>query len=180
MRSRFGAAGPRGLTLLAVTGVAGLLLALHGWANHNAGGAPGPLATGSTAVRPSASAPATSAPATSAPAAAGRSPAPASSPGPLLTSQPFAQYAFGIWPGTPSSAARAALAGLSVSVRHQGAGLSVTAGVNGQQPGAPRFYPGGTHVYVVEASMGDDSGSSDYNLGDDGIVVTDAHGRIVS
>jgi hypothetical protein len=28
--------------------------------------------------------------------------------------------------------------------------------------------------------MGDDSGSSDYNLGDDGIVVTDAHGRIVS
>jgi hypothetical protein len=185
MRTRFGAAGPRGLTLLAVTGVAGLLLALHGWANHNAGGALGPLATFSTAVRPSASAPATSGPATtgpsaSAPTAAARSAAPASSPGPLLNSQPFAQYAFGIWPGTPSSAAKAALAGLSVSVRRQGAGLSITAGVNGQQPGAARFYPGGTHVYVVEASMGDDSGSSDYNLGDDGIVVTDAHGRIVS
>jgi hypothetical protein len=34
-------------------------------------------------------------------------------------------------------------------------------------------------VYVVESSPGDDSGSSDYNLGDDGLVVTDAQGRIV-
>jgi len=34
-------------------------------------------------------------------------------------------------------------------------------------------------VYVVEASMGDEAGSSDYNLGDDGVVVTDAHGRIL-
>jgi hypothetical protein len=106
--------------------------------------------------------------------------APASSPGPLLTSQPFAQYAFVIWPGTPSGAAKAALTGLSVSVRHQATGLSVTASVNGQQPGAPHFYPSGARVYVVEAAMGDDSGSSDYNLGDDGIVVTDAQGRIVS
>jgi hypothetical protein len=28
--------------------------------------------------------------------------------------------------------------------------------------------------------MGDDSGSSDYNLGDDGVVVTDSRGRIIS
>jgi hypothetical protein len=34
-------------------------------------------------------------------------------------------------------------------------------------------------VYVIEASMGDEAGSADYNLGDDGLVVTDAHGRIV-
>jgi hypothetical protein len=32
---------------------------------------------------------------------------------------------------------------------------------------------------VIEASLGDDSGTGDYNLGDDGIVVTDAHGRII-
>jgi hypothetical protein len=32
---------------------------------------------------------------------------------------------------------------------------------------------------VIEASLGDDSGTSDYNLGDDGIVITDARGRIV-
>jgi hypothetical protein len=34
-------------------------------------------------------------------------------------------------------------------------------------------------VYVVEASLGDDSGNSDYSLGDDGLVVTDAQGRII-
>jgi hypothetical protein len=34
-------------------------------------------------------------------------------------------------------------------------------------------------VYVVEASLGDEAGNSDYNLGDDGVVVTDAQGRIV-
>jgi hypothetical protein len=97
----------------------------------------------------------------------------------LLASQPYAQYAFVIWPGTPSSAARSALTGLSVTVHRQTAGISITAAANGQQ-GVSHFYPRGAHVYVVEATMGDDSGSSDYNLGDDGIVVTDAHGRIIS
>jgi hypothetical protein len=38
---------------------------------------------------------------------------------------------------------------------------------------------GGARVYVVEASLGDDSGNADYNLGDDGLVVTNAQGRIV-
>jgi hypothetical protein len=68
---------------------------------------------------------------------------------------------------------------LSVSVHRRGAGISVAAGVNGQPTGAARFYPLGARVYVVEAAVGDDSGNSDYNLGDDGLVVTDAHGRIV-
>ena len=103
----------------------------------------------------------------------------ASSPGPLLSSEPYAQYAFQVWPGTPTAAAKAALTGLSVTVRSQAGGLLVTAGVNGQPAGAPHVYRGGVRVYVVEATMGDDSGASDYNLGDDGLVVTDAQGRIV-
>lgn len=69
--------------------------------------------------------------------------------------------------------------GLSISVRRQHSGISVVAGVTGQPPTAPRAYPAGARVYVVEAALGDDSGSSDYNLGDDGLVVTDAGGRIV-
>jgi len=64
-------------------------------------------------------------------------------------------------------------------VHRRGSGISVSAGVNGQPAGAARFYPLGARVYVVEATVGDDSGNSDYNLGDDGLVVTDAHGRIV-
>jgi hypothetical protein len=71
------------------------------------------------------------------------------------------------------------MTGLSISVQRTGSGgISVKAGVSGH-PGAPHAYPGGARVYVVEASMGDESGSSDYNLGDDGVVVTDAQGRIV-
>jgi hypothetical protein len=70
------------------------------------------------------------------------------------------------------------MTGLSISVRRTGSGISVTAGVSGQ-PGAPHAYPGGARVYVVEASLGDEAGNSDYNLGDDGVVVTDAQGRIV-
>jgi hypothetical protein len=55
----------------------------------------------------------------------------------------------------------------------------VEAGVAGQPPQPARFYPTGTAVYVIEAAMGDDSGNSDYNLGDDGLVVTDSQGRIL-
>jgi hypothetical protein len=83
-----------------------------------------------------------------------------------------------VWPGTPSAAAKTAMTGLSISVRRSGSGLSVRAGLAGQQASARR-YPGGSRVYVVEASLGDDSGGTDYNLGDDGLIVTDAQGRIL-
>jgi hypothetical protein len=71
------------------------------------------------------------------------------------------------------------MTGLSISVRRAGPDISVRAGVVGQPQGAARTYHGGAQVYVVEASLGDEAGSSDYNLGDDGVLVTDAHGRIV-
>ena len=70
------------------------------------------------------------------------------------------------------------MTGLTISATHQGHGILVRAGVNGQ-PGPARSYPDGARVYVVESSLGDDSGGSDYNLGDDGLVVTDAGGRIL-
>jgi len=64
-------------------------------------------------------------------------------------------------------------------VRRQGNGIVVSAGVAGRSPSAPVFYPTGAKVYVIEAAMGDDAGNSDYNLGDDWLVVTDAQGRIL-
>jgi hypothetical protein len=70
------------------------------------------------------------------------------------------------------------MTGLTISAIRRGDGILVTAAANGQSAGA-QTYPGGARVYVVESSLGDDSGSSDYNLGDDGLVVTDAQGRIV-
>lgn len=180
MSFRIGSVGPRGLAVLGVTAIAGVVLANHGWSAYHGTTPPGSLGGGSTAhvtsspsARPAAPRPSQSAAPTSTQGGS------AGSPGPLLSSEPYAQYAFQVWPGTPSAAAEAALTGLSVTVRSQAGGLSVTAGVNGQPAGAPHLYRSGARVYVVEASMGDDSGASDYNLGDDGLVVTDAEGRIV-
>lgn len=195
--------GPNGLALLGVTAVAGVLLAAHGWSGRGAGLAPGSLAGSGGSARAAASAPASArahqsagptAPARHAPASAAASPGSAAhspdpaatpgasssaTPGPLLSSQSFASYAFQVWPGPRSAAAKSAMIGLSVSVHRTGSGLSVVAGVVGQPNPAPHFYPGGARVYVVEASLGDDSGNSDYNLGDDGLVVTDSKGRII-
>jgi hypothetical protein len=172
--------GPWGAVVLAATGLAGVLLAVHGWAGWEASTVPGPVGGAAAVGQPGRSASSGTAPGPARSTTGTTRPAPsASASGPLLSSQPFASYAYRIWPGQQSSAARAALAGLAVTVHPQGTGLSVVAGVNGQ-PGSAHYYLGGARVYVIEASLGDDSGSSDYNLGDDGIVVTDAHGRIVS
>jgi hypothetical protein len=182
-------AGPLGLALLAVTAVIGIVLAVHGWSGRHAGLAPGTLAgtspSSAASARPArparAAGPSAPPASSSAPAATPSGPgaSPAASPGPLLSAQSYAQYSFRVWPGTLGASAQAALTGLSVKVHRQGSGVSVTAGVIGQPGGAPRFYPQGAAVYVIEASMGDDSGNSDYSLGDDGLVVTDAQGRIL-
>ncbi len=171
-----------------MTGIVGIALASHGWSARQGTTTPGAL-TGVAATQAPAPAahPSSSAasPAAHASPAGHASPAssPAgatSSPGPTLASQPYAQYAYLVWPGKPSAVAQAALTGLSVTVRSQAGGLMITASVNGQSTGSPHLYSGAARVYVVEATLGDDSGGSDYNLGDDGIVVTDAQGRIVS
>lgn len=185
--------GPKGLVLLGVTAAAGVALAAHGWSGRAAGLAPGSLAASSGPARAMAPAPARHRSGTLSPspsgatASASASPGAAASPrasssatpGPLLSSQSFASYAFQVWPGSPSAAASSALTGLSISVHRTGSGLSVVAGVAGQPSPAAHFYPGGARVYVIEASMGDDSGNSDYNLGDDGLAVTDSKGRII-
>jgi hypothetical protein len=193
MRPPITPAGPAGLALLAVTAITGVILAVHGWSGRHSGLAPGALgastspanATPAPAAPTSASAPAShhgTDGGTGSPPAATASPSgssPAARPGPLLRTQSYASYSFRVWPGTPSSAARAALTGLTVRVRRHGSGLMVTAGVVGQPAAAPKFYRSGARVYIVEASLGDDSGNSDYSLGDDALIVTDAQGRIV-
>ena len=171
--------GRWGIALMGVAGAVGIGLAVHGWSARASAVTPGLASGSSSASAPAASAPAGS-PAPSAPSAA-PSPAaasPAASAGPLLSSEPYASSAFLVWPGAPSAAARQALTGLTVSVKKQGSGIKVTAGVAGQ-PAQSRVYPAGARVYVIEASMGDDSNNSDYSLGDDGLVVTDSKGRIV-
>ena len=183
--------GRWGLAVLAVTGVAGLVLAVHGWSGRSASATPS-LASGTQAA---ASTPATGTARSSPPSRATASPAGASArptahapgaasssspaPGPRLGSEPYASVAFQIWPGPVSSTASQALTGLAISVHQRASGLAVTAAARGQGPANSHLYPGGARVYVVEASLGDDSGNLDYSLGDDGLVVTDAQGRII-
>jgi hypothetical protein len=180
--------GRWGLAVLAATGVAGLVLAIHGWSGSGAHAAPplavGPLGTASAAPSRTVPSPSQATSPAGAPAAsAANSPGAAGSssptPGPLLSSEPFASVAYQIWPGPVSSTARQALTGLAISVHNRGTGLAVTAAARGQGAAATHLYRGGVRVYVVEASLGDDSGNSDYSLGDDGLVVTDAQGRII-
>ncbi|HLX49695.1 MAG TPA: hypothetical protein VKS82_15305 [Streptosporangiaceae bacterium] len=172
--------GPRGLLVLGIAGLAGIALAVHGWSVRHAVIAPGSLAGGSPSA--AASSPGhggSSAPGPTASTGGPASPGATASPGPLLRSQSFASYSFLVWPGNPDAAAKAAMTGLSISVHRSGSGLSVAAGVTGQPPQAPHVYQGGAKVYVIEASLGDDANNSDYNLGDDGLVVTDSAGRII-
>jgi hypothetical protein len=172
--------GVRGLALLSVTAIAGLLLAAHGWSVRQHG-LPSTGLGGSQPPAQASAAPAASSPAPggspSASPAQGQAAAP--TPGPKLSTQSYASYSFPVWPGPLSQAAKSAEIGLTVTVHQQGAGISVAAGVAGQALPAAKYYPTGTKVYVVEASLGDDSGNSDFNLGDDGLVVTDAQGRIL-
>ena len=190
-----GQVGPRGLAILVLAGITGLLLAILGWSQRGTGlvapsvgglGGSAPAHTAAAPARTSAPPPATataqpsSAPPSSAPPASpSAQPSPTASLGPLLSSEPYAPFAFLVWPGTPSPTAQQAMSGLTVSVTRQTGGIAVQAGVTGQPLPAARFYAGGGKVYILESNLGDDSGNLDYNLGDDGLIVTNLQGRIV-
>ena len=192
--------GPRGIAVLALAAIAGVALAIVGWSQRSTGlvaTSVGGLGGGSAAhANTTAAPPATptasrvgpgatrSADATSSPsatqAAPSAQPSATASIGPLLGSEPYASFAFLVWPGTVSTAAQQAMSGLTIRVTRQAGSISVVAGVTGQPLPPARFYPLGGKVYVLESNLGDDSADVDYNLGDDGLVVTTAQGHIVS
>ncbi|MHB1614219.1 MAG: hypothetical protein ACYCYA_07830 [Actinomycetes bacterium] len=186
--------GPRGAGLLGIVAVAGVALALTRPAGTSltsastsltgAASATSPTApsTGtSSAPAPSTPAPSTGTSSTPAPSTGTSStPAPSASIGPLLSSTPYAAYADPIYPGALSATTRTALAGFTVSLVHQGTNVRLTLNMAGStQPAAVRTVPASDHIYFVEANLGDDSGSSEYNLGDDGLVITNASGHVV-
>jgi hypothetical protein len=171
--------GFRGLTVLLLASLAGIALAVLGWSQRYTGlvaHAVGGLGSASAPATPAASPRSAATAPQAGPSAASSAPA---SPGPLLKSEPYASYAYLVWPGTPSVAAQQAASGLTISVTRQAGGILVRAGVAGQPAGPAHFYANGRGVYVIESSLGDDSANVDYNLGDDGLVVTDAQGRIL-
>ena len=190
-----GQVGPRGLAILVLAGITGLLLAILGWSQRGTGlvapsvgglGGSAPVRTSAparTSAPPPATATVQASPAHASPdqasPASPAQPSASASLGPLLSSEPYASIAFLVWPGTPSATAQQAMSGLVVSVTRQVGGIAVRAGVAGQPLPPARFYASGGKVYILESNLGDDSSDLDYNLGDDGLIVTNLQGRIV-
>lgn len=176
----------RALAVLALAGLVGIGLAIHGY-GHGA-----VLAGPSGALAPARGSHAGASTPSPTPNRSASTTQPASSTpqqtsttaqqklGPLLSSTPYAPYAFRVYPGPESRLARQATAGFAVHVRPTGGtiAVSVSAVGSGQQGGTSTF-PASDRVYFIEATLGDDSGNAEYNFGDDGLIVTDAQGHVV-
>jgi len=176
------AVGRRGAVAVSVAAVAAALLAVHGYGNPGSlgVGASGALPTGHGSPSSSGSGGAPTA-SPSASASSAPSPSAAATPGPLLSSTQYAGYTYQLYPGTPSVTARQALAGFSFTASPSNGSVQFTLNslAGGPPPVNKKAYPAGDHIYFVEANFGDDSGNSEYNFGDDGVVVTDASGHVV-
>jgi hypothetical protein len=168
--------------LLAMIAVAGMLLAAHGLTAGSAGlGAasaglsrpsPKPAASGHPGGR--------RAPSSTPSGAPSPTPAPKVKLGPPLSQTQYAPYAYQVYPGALSPSARQAMAGFSIGVKVVEGTLRVTIRTPGSgQPPVNQTYPGAARVYFIEANLGDDSGGGEYNFGDDGVIATNAQGRIV-
>lgn len=176
--------GPRGVTVLSIAGIAGICLAVLGWTQRGTGlvavqAAASPAA--SATVSAGASSPPATKPAASQAATVASSPV-ASSPaaGPLLSSEPYAPWAYQVWPGPLNAEAQMAMSGFVLKVRRQANGIAVIVSQDGvRMTDVSHFYPGGAKVYVLDSNLGDEGGSVDYNVSDDGLTVTNAQGQVL-
>jgi hypothetical protein len=163
---------------LSIAGIAGVCLAIVGWSQRGTG-LVAPLITASPSQSASASA-APSSPSATPSGNAASSPAPAAA-GPLLSTQPYASYAYQVWPGPLSADGKLALTGFTLTVTRVTGGITVKAIQDGTpMTSASHFYPGGATVYVLDSNLGDDGGGNvDYNETDDGLIVTNTQGQVL-
>jgi hypothetical protein len=168
--------GPRGLTVLSIAGIAGVCLAIVGWTQRGTG-LVAPLITAS----PSQSATASAAPSTPAASPSGTAASSPAAAGPQLGSQPYASYAYQVWPGPLNADGKLALTGFTLTVTRGTGGITVRAIQDGTpMTSASHFYPGGARVYVLDSNLGDDGGGNvDYDESDDGLIVTNARGQVL-
>jgi len=100
--------------------------------------------------------------------------------GPALSTTQYASYAYRVYPGPVSASAQQAMAGYSISTKVSGSTVVVAVSSAGSSQILQRkAYPAADKVYFIEASFGDDSGVTELNPGDDGLVVTNPQGLIV-
>ena len=162
--------GPRGLTVLSIAGIAGLLFGVVGWKQRGiyTVTAPPVAATSSPAAAssPSATATATATVPASAAAAAG----------PLLSSMPYASFAYLVWPGPVSADGKLAMSRWKLTVTRQAGGITVQAAEDGQSMASvSRFYPGGAKVYILDSDIGADAVGNT----NEGLEVTNTQGQVL-
>ena len=153
--------GPRGLSVLSIAGVAGLLFGVVGWKQAGI----------DTAA-------ATAAPAgTSSPSAAATVPASAAAAaGPLLSSMPYAPFAYLVWPGPVSANGKLAMSRWKLTVTRQAGGITVQAAEDGQSmPSVSHFYPGGAKVYILDSDLGANAPGTT----NEGLEVTNTQGQVL-
>jgi hypothetical protein len=155
--------GPRGLAVLSVAGVAGVVLGLHGWSQR-----PTYLAAPVTAapvIVPAASA---------SPSASANRAATSTAAGPQLSSMPYASFAYQVWPAPISADGKRALSGWTLTVTPRHGGILVKAALNGQaMSSVSHFYPGGAKVYILDSALGQSTETSE------GLEVTNAQGQVL-
>ena len=152
--------GPRGLTVLSIAGIAGLLFGVVGWKQRGI----------YTVTAPPVAA-------TSSPAATATVPASAAAAaGPLLSSMPYASFAYLVWPGPVSADGKLAMSRWKLTITRQPGGITVQAAEDGQSMAAvSRFYPGGAKVYILDSDIGADAVGNT----NEGLEVTNTQGQVL-
>jgi len=149
------------LSVLSIAGVAGLLFGVVGWKQagiDTAAAAQAPVGTSS----PSAAA---TVPASAAAAA-----------GPLLSSMPYAPFAYLVWPGPVSADGKLAMSRWKLTVTRQTGGITVQAAEDGQSMASvSHFYPGGAKVYILDSDLGANAPGTT----NEGLEVTNTRGQVL-
>jgi len=172
--------GTVGLAVLAAAAVLAVALGIHGYGNRGLA-LPAVAASTASPVRSQpAPSPTKGAAASSTSGSTSSTTSPPTKLGPALSSSQYAQYAYRIYPGSVSASAQQAMAGYSVSTKLSGANVVVSvSSVGSSQAPSQRSYSAADKVYFIEANFGDDSGVTELNPGDDGLIVTNPQGLIV-
>jgi hypothetical protein len=158
------------LTVLSIAGIAGLLFGVVGWKQRGIDTvtAPPVAATSSPAATSSSSATATATATVPASAAAAA--------GPLLSSMPYASFAYLVWPGPVSANGKLAMSRWKLTVTRQAGGITVQAAEDGQSMASvSRFYPGGAKVYILDSDLGADAAGNT----NEGLEVTNTQGQVL-
>jgi len=155
------------LTVLSIAGIAGLLFGVVGWKQRGVDAVTAPPVP---AVTSSPSAAAT------APVSASEGTGAGTDAGPLLSSMPYASFAYLVWPGPVSADGKLAMSRWKLTVTRQAGGITVQAAEDGQSMASvSHFYPGGAKVYILDSDLGANAPGTT----DEGLEVTNTQGQVL-